>query len=69
MPYVENPQSRPTVNTKGAEDNALMLLNRCREAAKKAGWTATQVDHFLDEIKDGDHDNMRLVVNKYFEVK
>ncbi len=67
--YVENPQSKPTVNLGGEEKNPLLILNRCRGAALKAGWTASQVDHFLDDATSRDHANMMDVVRRNFEVK
>jgi hypothetical protein len=66
--YVQNPQSKPDVNLAGVNNDAIHALSRCKTAAKKAGWTDHQIDNFLDECKVGNHENMREVIAKHFNV-
>lgn len=49
----------------GLDGNAFSILGRFRRAARKAGWTAPQIDALLEEAMSGDYDNLLQTVVRH----
>lgn len=63
---------KPKVNLgyiSGPEGNAYCIMGRCEEAAKRAGWTQTQIDSAIAQMKGGDYEHLLLVVSELFDAK
>lgn len=59
---------KPTVRLLGEDGNAMAIIGACRRAARKAGWTESQMANFSDEAMSGDYDNVLQTAMKYFDV-
>ena len=62
-------KKKPKVKLVGTDGNAMMILGRCLQAAKKANWTKEQVDTFKKEAQSGSYDNLLVTCMKYFDVE
>lgn len=60
---------RPVVKLVGEDGNAFAILGRCRNAAKKAGWTEDQLTEFSTKARSGDYNNLLCTVMDYFDVQ
>ena len=60
---------KPIVKLVGSDGNAMMILGKCLQAAKKANWTKEQTEAFKKEAQSGNYDNLLRTCMKYFEVK
>lgn len=61
--------AKPIVKLTGMDGNAFSILARCRVAAKKAAWTADQIDEFTTKAMAGDYDHLLATTQTYFEVR
>ena len=55
-------------NLYGPEGNAFVILGRCQQAARDAGWTKDEISAFFDKTKSGDYGNLLKVVKENFDV-
>lgn len=60
--------AKPIVVLIGQDGNAYAIMTACRKAARKAGWTASQVERLLDEMMDGSYTHLLNTAEDYFEV-
>ena len=59
---------KPKVQLTGNDGNAFIVMGLCAKAAKKAGWDKDKVDRVLEEMQDGDYNNLIHTATKYFDV-
>ncbi len=59
---------KPKVSLSGQDGNAFSILDVCRKAARKAGWTAAVWEDVRDEMMGGDYDHLLQVAMKHFDV-
>ena len=57
-----------TLNLSNVDGNAFSVLGAATAAAKKAGWSKTEIGAYLAEAKSGDYSNLLAVTMDYFEV-
>lgn len=53
----------------GEDGNALAIIGRATQAARKVGLTQEQIDEYWQEAMSGNYDNLLRVTMKYFEVE
>jgi len=59
---------KPQLQLIGQDGNAVNLIGRAVRAGRKAGWSPTQVDWFIDQCKSGDYSNVLSVIQTHFDV-
>lgn len=63
-----NNEIRPEVKLTGRDGNAYAVMGAARKAARKAGWSKTEVAEYLKEATSGDYDHLLMTTMKYFDV-
>lgn len=63
------PTKRAKVKLTGTDGNAFALIGLCVKAAKKAGYTAEQIQAFKDECFYGNNGYALNTCVKWFEVR
>lgn len=53
----------------GPEGNAYVVMGRCQEAAKRAGWSQAQIDSAMAQMKGGDYEHLLRVACELFQVR
>ncbi len=61
--------SKPPLALVGRDGNAFAILGLAFRAAKKAGWSQTQIDEYKGKATSGDYDNLLAVTMDYFDVQ
>ena len=64
----EKSKSKPSVQLSGEDGNAFGVIARCCKAARKAGWSAEQIETFRGEAMAGDYDHLLQTCIRYFDV-
>lgn len=62
-------KEKPKLKIIGEDGNAFNILGRAQRAAKKAKWTKSQIDEYLEEAMSGDYNHLLATTAKYFEVQ
>jgi ERCC4-related helicase len=62
-------RKRPKVKLVGEDGNAFAILGRCKEAARKAGWTKEQIDEVMKEMRSGDYNHLLATAMDHFDVR
>jgi hypothetical protein len=62
-------EKKPRVKLVGENGNAFAILGRCREAARKAGWTSERIKEFTDKATSGNYNNLLCTCMEYFDVR
>lgn len=65
----ETTTKRPIVTLIGQNGNAFFILAACRQAARKAGWSAAQIDAVLTEMQSGDYHQLLGAAMRHFDVR
>ncbi len=60
---------KPKLKLVGVDGNAFVIMGLAQRAARKAGWSAEQIEEYLAKAKSGDYDNLLAVTMEYFEVE
>ena len=56
---------RISVKLVGEDGNAYAIMGRVSKAARKAGWTAEQVEILMTEMRSGDYNNLLATAMEY----
>ena len=65
---MKGPNYKPTVNLTDHDGNAFAIMNRVKNGLIKAGADQEHISMVLEEMKDGDYDNLLQVAMKHVEV-
>ena len=59
----------PEVKVKlvGEDGNAMAIMARCRQAARRAGVEKSVIDEYLEESTSGDYDKVLQTAMKYWD--
>ncbi len=60
--------NKPAVKLLGTDGNALAIIGACQKAAKKDGWDKERIDKMVDEMMNGDYNNVLQIAMREFEV-
>ncbi len=60
---------KPKVKLVGEDGNAYSILGRCREAARKAGWSAEKIAQVMNEMRAGDYNHLLATACENFDVR
>ena len=61
-------QMKLKLDLTGEDGNAFVLLGKARRAARKAGWSKTQIEWLTDQATKGDYDHLLQELMKRFDV-
>lgn len=61
--------TRPTVQLTGEDGNSYAILGRCRQAARKAGWSETEWIEFRINATAGNYHQLLAAVQDAFDVE
>ena len=56
----------PVIDLTGPEGNAFCLLGYARQFPKKLGWSAQKSNQIIEEMQEGDYENLVLTFDSYF---
>ena len=59
---------KPALTLAGADGNAISIIGRALEVARKAGWSEEERQAFQDECLSGDYDHLLRTCMKHFRV-
>lgn len=59
---------RPAVKLFGEDGNAFLILGKCFQSAKDAGWTDEEWKSFVTEATRGGYETLLYVVSRHFDV-
>lgn len=59
---------KPIVKLIGADGNAFAIINACRRAGRKAGFSQEKLSKMVEEMMSGDYNNVLVTAMNYFEV-
>jgi hypothetical protein len=62
-------EKKPKVKLVGRDGNAYAIIGACREAARKAGWSADQIAAVQKEMMSGDYNHLLCVAMDHFDVR
>ena len=60
---------KPTVELLGKDGNAYAVLGRCKQAAKKAGWSEEEIKEFVSEAMKGDYNYLLATCMDHFDIE
>ena len=55
------------MNLVGEDGNAFAIMGRFQREARRAGWTATEIETVLTEARSGDYDHLLQVIMEHVE--
>lgn len=65
----ESTLPRFTLRLVGRDGNAFMIMGLFQRGARAAGWSQEDVHKVLEEMEQGDYNNLLCVVMKYADVE
>lgn len=54
--------AKPKLQLSGMDGNAFGILGRWRDAARKAGWSAEEIEAVMTEAMSGDYDHLLATI-------
>jgi hypothetical protein len=66
---MKGPETKPTVRLVGQDGNAFSIMERVKQALKRAGADKEYIDQYLSEATSGDYDHLLVVSMGYVDVE
>jgi hypothetical protein len=63
------PEKLAKVKLVGNDGNAFAIMGACKQAGRKAGYTAEQLAAYQKESMSGDYDHLLATAMKWFDVR
>lgn len=59
---------KPELELSESDGNVFCIIGKARRVARKAGWTAEQIEEFQSEVTSGNYDHAIQTCMKFFNV-
>jgi hypothetical protein len=61
-------KNKPEVSLIDEDGNAFAIIGKCVKAARRAGWSAEEIETLRSDMMSGDYDHLLAVAQERFEV-